>query len=286
MTNHTPTTDEGPAGFETPVAQELEALEKSLTEDISQRVSLKGYLKRLTGAVGKQDAVSLSKLLSDAKLTKLMNIYPQAKPAVDLLTARVGYLREAGIKNIESRLREYCDAQHLQLQGGPRKFVVEHFIAVEFGSAAKEGLKIGNATVKVVAWDNVKNTLDKERQRIWERPFNPKQFKTDVLRAYTKIAQAKKNPTGWVRLYDVYQDLKSERFKEQKASGQKPRLVPYYKDEFGADISRLLEQEGNASGRRSFELSAIRDSRYAFKIIMPGGNAGRFGFLRPAKDST
>src|SRR3989338_1266628 len=150
MTHHTPTTGEGSAGFETPVTKELEALEKSLTEDISQRIKLKGYLKRLTAAVGKQDAVSLSKLLSDASLSKLMNIYPQAKPAVDLLNARVGYLRETGIKKIESRLREYCDAQHLQLQGGPQKFVVEHFIEVEFGSAAKGGLKIGNATVKVV----------------------------------------------------------------------------------------------------------------------------------------
>lgn len=273
-----------PAGaFEGPAAKELEALEKGIAADISQRNKLKAFLKRLKAASDKEEGVSLSKLLSDPSLSQLLQAYPQARPAIDLLTARVGFLRGTRIKNVETRLREYCEAQKLKLHGGPQKFVVEHFIELDL-EAVKAGLKIGSARVKVTAWENVRKALENERQRIWGRPFEAGQFKTQVLAAYSRIARLKKNPTGWVRLHDIYQELKSEKAKAQKVTREKKRLIPYFKDEFGADISKLLEQESRASGRRSFELSAIRDPRFAFKIIMPGGSAGLFGFLRPARD--
>ncbi len=272
-----------PGAFEGPVAKELEALETGITADISQRNKLKTFLKKLKAASDKQEADSLSKLLSDPSLSQLVHAYPQAKPAIDLLAARVGFLRDTGIRNVETRLREYCEAHRLKFHGGPRKFVVEHFIELDLG-AAKAGLKIGNARVKVTVWENVRRALENERQRIWGRPFDAGQFKREVLGAYSRIAQLKKNPTGWVRLHDIYQELKSEKAKAQKVPRERKRLIPYFRDEFGADISKLLEQETRASGRRSFELSAIRDPRFAFKIIMPGGSAGSFGFLRPARD--
>jgi hypothetical protein len=83
-------------------------------------------------------------------------------------------------------------------------------------------------------------------------------------------------------LEGVYQILKQQAESEDPDWKKGGRLVAYYKDEFGADLSRLWE----AQARRQvdsphIELSAIRDPRRAYKVVQPDHNVGLYGFLRP-----
>jgi hypothetical protein len=284
MTDKTPETPANYSlGFEEPLAKELEALGKDIAADLQKRNSFKVFIKKLRTALEKQDAALVLKHLAQPALSELLQAYPQAKPAIDLAAARAGFLRDNQIKIIESRLREYCNSHGLDIHGGSQKFVVSHFIEVNLGSPNR-GLGIGNIRVKVISWNNVEKALDDERIRVWERAFDPGDFKTRLLHAYNNILQPEKNPTGWVRLHDIYQEFKSQKA-EKQSPGEKKRLISYFRDEFSADLSKLLKDEAKLPGARTFEFSAIRDSRFAFKLVMPNGSIGSFGFVRPTKES-
>jgi hypothetical protein len=103
-----------------------------------------------------------------------------------------------------------------------------------------------------------------------------------LVQIYQELERLKPSASGWAALDEVYQILKKQHQEHDAAWKRGGRLVAYYKDEFGADLSRLLQaQASQIVGPPHIELSAIRDPRRAYRVVRPDRNVDEFGFLKP-----
>ena len=91
------------------------------------------------------------------------------------------------------------------------------------------------------------------------------------LAAIVSDAHGLADPSDYVRLRDVYNRLKANR---PKVAG---RLVSYYRDEFSADLSCLLQHPKH---RSAFEFSAARDPHLAFPVVLDDGTLNQYGYVR------
>ena len=265
------------------IIAELETLSQSVTQDVSERSKARKTLAGLLKAMQDND-IDAAKRLFDSKLDHLVNIYPETKEVREKLRIDLNRGYEGRLRQIYSQLESYCQAEGISLTGKPPKYMADHFLEIEFDSAGNR-VKVGTQNLNNMKWDRVRDTLISERQRLWGRAFNAAGFRDGLLAIARNLARGKPGVTGgWIPLEEIYQTLKRQREEENPAWNKGGRLVAYYKDEFGADLSKLWrEQSLNRLDAPHIELSAIRDPRKAYKVLQPDSTVGLFGFLRSRK---
>jgi len=185
---------------------------------------------------------------------------------------------------IQNKLEEYCKEHGAVLKGKLPKLSIDTLLDVEVNEA-KRTVKIGSSFTRNLDWVKLELVLNGERKRIWERDVIPSVFRDELLAVHARILNLKLNPVGWVRLEDIYRELK------RRAEGKNPdwkkggRLVSYYKDEFSADLSMLWRaQANNQIDSPHFEFSGIRDPRLSYKVVLSAGRIEQYGHLRPRKE--
>jgi hypothetical protein len=145
----------------------------------------------------------------------------------------------------------------------------------------KRGAKVGTQYIQSLQWDKIKSALSAEQERLWRRGDDAAKIRDSLVVAYENAINKHPNVTGWVRLEDIYQELKKRIEKETPDWKSQQRLVAYYRDEFTIDLSILLlvQMAGKLAGTQ-IEFSAIRDPRLSFQVPLPDGTSNSVGFMR------
>ncbi|MCL4299792.1 MAG: hypothetical protein KJ077_28920 [Anaerolineae bacterium] len=262
------------------IVTELEDLQKIVSDELAQRSKAKKTLADLVKALAENDTDTAIRL-QDQRIRQVADLYPQIKPTLEKLAIDLNRRQDEQLRQTYLQLEEYCQTQGLSIKGRQPKYVVDHFIEVELDQK-KGRSKVGIQSLSTLKWASVREALIAERTRLWQRPFQVRQFRDRLVKAYREVEQAGPSPTGWVPLEEIYQILKRQIEQEHPDWRQGGRLVPYYKDEFQVDLSKLWQaQVAQKLDSPHIELSSIRDPRRAYQLLQPDQNIGSYGFLRP-----
>jgi hypothetical protein len=260
----------------------LRNLFDEISEDVSQRRKCESFVRRVLTAYEKDDLDALDKQLSKEP-EALERLYPKAQQILHELRLLVDRWLAERFDRLAQQLAEYSESKGRRLKGISPNFVVDGLIEVVLDKENKAA-KVGASYIRTLDWERIRDLLDAEWERVWGRPFNAAAYRNELLSAYEAIMQVKPNPSGWVALNDVYQQLKEHREEQQPDWRQSGRVAGYYKDEFSADLSKLRQAQIDGSlPLPHIEFSAIRDPRRAYRVVLPDGSTANYGFLRPQR---
>ncbi len=272
------------SSLEKSVAAELSQLGELVEANAKRTAAHRKYLSQVVKAFENEDSQAVSKLLANDTLGSVLAFYPAAKETFEKLGIWVRRSTDANVALMQVKFEEYCQKHGAVLRGGLPRLSIDSLLNVEVNEVARTA-KIGSVFLRGLDWQKVDLTLERERRRIWGRDFDPAHFRDDLVSVHAKLLRLKQNPIGWVRLEDVYQELKrrtEERNPKWKVGG---RLVAYYKDEFSADLSMLWRAQANQGvGPPHIELSGIRDPRLSYKVVLSAGRVEQYGHLRPRRE--
>jgi hypothetical protein len=273
------------SNLEKSIVAELSQLGKTIELNVKQATAHKKYISQLVKAFESGDSQSVTKLLRNDVRASVITVYPVAKETFEKLGIWTKRITDADLASMQSKFEEYCQKRGLGLRGRLPKMVVDELLGIEINETARTA-KIGSVFLRGLDWHKVESTLEKERQRIWQRGIQPSRFRDDLISVHNRLLRIKPNPVGWVRLEDVYQELKrlaEEGNPEWKSGG---RLVAYYKDEFSADLSMLWRaQADHVISPPYIEFSGIRDPRLSYKIVLSAGRVEQYGHIRPRREA-
>lgn len=268
------------------IGSELNGLLKQIAADIKQKNSIKNYLSRIKKAFEQSDIETMNRLLLMSSKDQLITSYPLAREMLERLMVDVKRHAEQAFSSLLSQFQEYCRNKGISLSGKMPKLIIDRLLEVELDEK-KKTVKIGTAFLKNLDWEKISEMLDRERNRLWNRDFDPIAFQGNIVNIHSELLKIKPNPVGWVRLEDVYQSLKRDIQQKNPNWKKGGRLVAYYKDEFSADLSKFWEVQINQKiGSPHIELSGIRDPRLSYKIVLPDGKIESYGYMRPKKEGT
>lgn len=273
------------SSLEKSVVAELNQLGKLVQEDVKRTTVHKKYLSQMLKALEHEDSQVVSRLLANDIRGDMLTFYPAAKETFEKLGVWVRRIRDTNVASMQGKFEEYCVKHSAVLRGRLPKLSIDSLLDVEVNEVARTA-KIGSIFLRGLDWQKVELTLDRERQRIWGRGFDPARVRDDLVAAYSMLLRLKPNTIGWVRLEDIYQELKRRAVERNPKWKEGGRLVAYYKDEFSADLSMLWRAQAEHSiGPPQIELSGIRDPRLSYKVVLSVGRVEQYGHLRPRKDT-
>ncbi len=266
------------------ISSELANLLKELEADAKIRNAFKKYISEVLKAYERSSIDNLTNLLSKPVKDKLLLTYPSSKETFENLSVDIKRHSESAITSLYENILEYCNNHGLSLRGKMPRLIIDGLLEIIIDDN-NQTAKVGTIFIHTLNWEKIQIALDRERQRIWGRPFDAASFRDDLLEILSNLLKIKANPVGWVRLEDVYRTLKKmaqEKNPNWKTGG---RLVAYYKDEFSADLSNLWNAQVNRKIEYPLiEMSSIRDPRLSFKVVMPDGQIGSYGYIRKKKE--
>ena len=262
------------------ILAELERLSQDISDDIAQRSKARRVVTDLRKALEASNADTAARILQN-RTGQLIEIYPRARTTLEKLRLDLNRRQEEQLRETCNKLEEYCRAERISLKGKSPKYTVDHLLDVEF-DRKKIRSKVGNQSLSTFDWATVRDALEAERTRLWQRPFDAVSFRDQLVQAYKELERHSPSATGWAALEEIYQIIKQQAENADPDWRKGGRLVAYYKDEFSADLSRLWEAQARKQvDSPHIEFSAIRDPRRAYKVIQPDRNVGLYGFLRP-----
>lgn len=183
--------------------------------------------------------------------------------------------------DLEQAIRVFSADLGQPCQGRYPRLTVAHFVEVSVNEA--KGLaKVGSTSSQSLEWSRLRPILGKEVQRVWGRPFEPGAFRDALLATYDQLHVRSPSPTGHVRLSDVYRELRAERARSDPNARAGGRLSAYYRDEFSADLSKLVAvQQRQELPGRLLDFTSIRRAEDGFSVILPSGDIATYGFVKP-----
>lgn len=272
------------SNLEKSIEDELNQLLRLVNDDVKRITDYKKYLSKVLKSYTGKDNQAVSKLLTSDIRDKVTAFYPNSKETFEKTAIWVKRGMEMNLGLIQSKLEEYCKKHGVMLKGKLPKLSIDTLLDVEVNEA-KRTAKIGSSFSRNLDWVKLELVLDRERKRIWERDVIPSVFRDELLVVHARILKLKLNPVGWVRLEDVYQELKRRQEEKNPDWKKGGRLVSYYKDEFSADLSMLWRaQANNQIDSPHVDFSGIRNPRLSYKVILSAGRIEQYGHLRPRKE--
>ena len=266
------------------ILSELSGLLKEIETDVKQRNLVKKYLSDIKRACERSDMDALTRILMRKTKEQLFSLYPLSRGSIEKILLDIKRHSEEALAVLYRRFQEYCNNRGISIQGKMPKFVLDHLLEVQI-DPSRQSAKVGTIYLPTLDWEKIRNSIDRERKRIWDRPYDPGSFRDKLLQAYDQILKLKPNPVGWARLEDIYQFLKREIEQKNPNWKKEGRLVSYYRDEFSADLSKLWKaQVKQEITPPHMELSGIRDPRLSYKVVLPDGQIASFGHMRPKKE--
>ena len=274
------TVNGGDAQLRSTIDTDLNRLLSMLEQDVRKRSRVRDSVKRLVRAWNDGAIDYVSKYINGAQGKSLIETYGDASVSIDRLRFALARNEDSVRGELDGHLAEYCAREGLHLRGRQGSYHVNGVLQVDF-DLKKRGAKVGTQYIQSLDWGRIKLALDNERGRLWQRGNGVTCIRDRLVAAYTNAIAKHPNVTGWVRLEDIYQELKRRVEKETPNWRNQQRLVAYYRDEFTVDLSILLSTQmaGKVSGTR-VEFSAIRDPRLSFQVPLPDGTVNSVGFMR------
>ena len=260
----------------------LRALLDEVVADLSRRNDCKLFVSRLLAAYDKQNLDALDRQLS-REPESLERLYPRAEATLREVRVEVERRLSQRFRSLTHQLAEYSESRGRRLKGISPNFVVDGLVEVVL-DGENRAAKVGASYIRTLDWDRISDLLDTEWGRVWGRPFDAAAYRDELLSVYETIMRMKPNPSGWAALGDVYQKLKEHREEQNPGWRQSGRVAGYYKDEFSADLSKVwqAQMEGQLTAPH-VELSAHRDPRRAYQVVLADGSTAKYGFLRPQR---
>jgi len=262
------------------IETDLNRLLSILNQDVRQRSRVRDSVKRLFRAWNLGDINYVSKYINGPQGKTLIETYGDAAVSLDRLRLALARNEDSVRKELENLLADYCSKEGLQLRGRYGSYHINNVLEVSF-DFKKRGAKVGTQYIQSLHWDKIKSTLNAERERLWKRGDDAATIRDRLVVAYENAIAKHPNVTAWVRLEDIYQELKKRVEKETPDWKSRQRLIAYYRDEFTVDLSILLAaQMASKLAGTQIEFSAIRDPRLSYQVPLPDGTPNSVGFMR------
>ncbi|MFC1881809.1 hypothetical protein ACFL2S_09985 [Thermodesulfobacteriota bacterium] len=260
----------------------LTNLFEEISNDLSDRNKCKLFIKKVLAAYKDEDIDKLEKLVSKLP-DKIRQIYPKSNEVINKLQLDLDRMISDRFNHIAEKLREYAKAKDIPIKGVSPNFVIDGLVEVILNKKNKSA-KVGASGNRNLKWDSIRELLDNERKRIWKRPVIVRDYRDELLFVYESLMETKPNPSGWVALTDIYQNLKKNRERKDPNWRKGGRVASYYKDEFSADLSKLWQAQVRGEVPiPHIELSAIRNPKKSYIVVLHSNQTDHFGFLRPRR---
>lgn len=264
------------------VARDLAAVEDAITAEITERTKLRKLLQRIRIGWSKADT-SPERLLKDPGVLRLRALYPQAEPLFTHLSTDLQRRKMLRSGDLEQAIRIFCAETKQPCQGRYPRLTVAHFIEVSIDET-KGRAKVGSTSSQSLVWSRLRPILERELHRVWGRPFEPCAFRDHLLATYERLNTRSPSPTGHVRLADVFHELRAERARSDRNARAGGRLSAYYRDEFSADLSKLVAvQQRQELPGQPLDFTSIRRAEDGFSVILPSGDIATYGFVKPGR---
>ena len=259
---------------------DLNRLLSILEQDVKKRSRVRDSVKRLVRAWNDGAIAYVSKYINGPQGKSLIETYGDASVSINRLQLALARNEDSVREELGDHLAKYCAQEGLHLHGRQGSYNINGVLEVNF-DLKKRGAKVGTQYIQSLNWGKIQFALNNERERLWQRGDDVTNIRDRLVAAYENAIAKHPNVTGWVRLEDIYQELKKRVEKETPNWKNQQRLVAYYRDEFTVDLSILLsvQMAGKVSGTE-IEFSAIRDPRLSFQVPLPDGTANSVGFMR------
>lgn len=264
------------------IRQELFALEDTITQDIAERTKLRKFLQRIRHGWSRSDPTTV-RLLKDPTGEQLRTLYPQTDDVFQHLRMDLQRQDASRSGDLDRNIRAFCAEVGHPCQGRYPRLAVAHFIEVSVDEARGRA-KVGSTSSQSLEWSRLRPILEKEVQRVWGRPFEAASFRDRMLATYHRLNARAPSPTGYVRLADVFHELRAERARSDPSAKAGGRLSAYYRDEFSADLSKLVAvQLRRELPGPVLDFTSIRQAEKGFSVILPSGDIATYGFVRPGR---
>ncbi len=268
-----------PSPLSESIARGFDSLENEITGDLAQITKHRQLVQRLRRSWEASNG-SVASMLTDAAVNKLKHKYPQSAALIEKLSADASRQKSAGAAGLERAIRDFCGEIGRTCQGRYPRITVAHFIEVSVDESARR-TKVGATSVQSLDWAKIRSSLEKEIARVWGRAFDAPAFRDKILEAYDAL-EARRGPTGYVRLDDVFKEVRARRAADDPQARSGGRLSAYYRDEFSADLSKLWEsQVSGGLPAPLLEFTSIRQADQGFSVVLPGGDLATYGFVKP-----
>ena len=205
-----------------------------ITKDVSERVKIRSFIQSLSRAWEKEDLDTVSWMARSDIRDVLRMHYPEAEGILEEIKSLLKRHGEQEIDEFEFMLEHYCDEKGIKLIGSSPRFVVDHFIHVDF-DRERNTVMVGMSRLQDPEWADVQQSIEGEHKRIWGRDFNFLDFYEDLLIAYKDTVKYQGNDIDWAPLADIYQEVKKRKMEETLTGTS----ITYPRDEFSADLSKL-----------------------------------------------
>jgi hypothetical protein len=278
--------DAGPTSEGSPLSELVEhdfaALEEVMAQDIAERTKLRKLLQRIRTGWFNADS-SADRFLNDPGAARLRALYPQVESLFTHLNADLQRQRVSRSRDLENAIRSFCTEIGQPCHGRYPRLVLAHFVEVSIDET-KGRAKVGSTSSQTLEWSKLRPILEREVRRIWGRPFDPVTFRDHLLATYERFHTRAPSPTGYVRLTDLYHEFRSERARSDPTSRAGGRLSAYYRDEFSADLSKLVAvQLRQGLPGPPLDFTSIRRAEDGFSVILPSGDIATYGFVKPGR---
>lgn len=264
------------------VRRKLAAVEESIAQDVAERTKLRKFLQRIRTGWSNADGTT-ERLLRESAAVRLRSLYPEAGSLLEHLGADLQRQKAIRSGDLERTIRAFCAEIGYACQGRYPRLTVAHFIEVSI-QEEKGRAKVGATSSQTLEWGKLRSVIQKEVQRVWDRPFEATKLHELLLVTYEKLHARSPSPTGYVRLRDIFDELRAERARSVPNAKAGGRLSAYYRDEFSADLSKLVraQLQGELSGP-TLDFTSIRQAEEGFSVILPSGDIATYGFVKPGR---
>lgn len=264
------------------IGRELAALEDAITEDITGRTKLRRLLQRIRIGWSKADSFT-EQLLKDPGASRLRALYPQVDQLFTHLSTDLQRQKMSRSGELDHAIRAFCAEAGQPCQGRYPRLAVAHFVEVSIDET-KGRAKVGSTSSRSLEWSKLRPILEREVRRVWGRPFEPVAFRNHLLATYERLHARSPSPTGYVRLADIFHELRAERARSDQNAKRGGRLSAYYRDEFSADLSKLVAvQLRQELPGPLLDFTSIRRAEEGFSVILPSGDIATYGFVKPGR---
>lgn len=262
------------------IGRELDALRQAIASDVAERAKLRKAVERLRSAWLAGDG-SAERVLKEPGTARLRTLYPQADSLFSRLTTDLQRQRSKRSGDLERVIRRFCADTAQPCDGKYPRLTIAHFVEVSVDEQ-RGRVKVGATSVQSLDWAKIQPALEREIARVWKRSFEAGSFRDTLLGIYEQINAQTPSPSGYVKLAEIFRELRSTRAREGGRSGG--RLSAYYRDEFCADLSKLwsAQMKGDLTGAQ-LEFTSIRQAQEGFSVILPSGDIATYGFVKPGR---
>ena len=272
------------------ISNSLDELRKRMDHDARRFSRMRSFINKLKNALEKNDYSKLKQQLAQKIVEDILKAYPESKQSILTLNEFVEKNFQKFLLNFEKEFIAKLNDYDLKInwwstdviEGAYPKYLINKMIEVEVNDR-NNTIRVNNENIKGIQLEATFSKIIRENKRLFEREFNSDSFLESLFEAYETIIKKNNLSIGeTIPLLEVYQlIIIAKQPKGFFNNPSKANFIPYLKDEFSVDLSRLLIEKSVFTKKEfKLELAPARDPQNSLFLVLPNGEQVYRGMIR------